>query len=379
MAARSVLTNEPMSSTPYLDRQLLLPAPNRQHSKVRLWQAALLLGTLLIGTIRIVYFLWLLVILIHELGHLAAGLLVGDEFDCLRVGPLRFDRTRKVNWEGHWGSLFSGETRTFPTLTSSTGLRWRLSLATLGGPAANLLSGYFALRFKPSDDSLLTACFYVFIAQSFLAGIANLLPVVRHGWMSDGMRICALIFSRRKSERLIFILRQASAAKRGERVKAPDTHDLASWASVKDQTAAQVFASWAAYREEKDSKIAACYLDSCLACCSATTPEFRDELIVEAAKFQILRRKRVDLAREWLLEDRSGKQRLNRYLAEGLILAQTGEKTQAIAKIDEALTFIATTPDTPLRLNQENAFKKWRLELEEKPADGNTVQQPKGV
>jgi hypothetical protein len=193
--------------------------------------------------------------------------------------------------------------------------------------------------------------------------------------MSDGMRICTLLFSRKKSERLVSVLRLVAAAKKGE-VSEAESHEVGKWASVKDQTADQVLANWEAYRQEEDTQVGAQYLDSCLACCSTTTPEFREELIVEAAKFQVLRWKRVDLAREGLAAEKSGKKRLNRYFAEAPILNHEGETAQTIAKPDEALGYIATTPDTPLRSKQENAFKKWKLELQENLAGNNAEKEP---
>jgi hypothetical protein len=351
-----------------------LPEPNRRYSRIKPWQAVLLLASLLIEAVRIAYALWMVVILIHELGHLVAGLLVGQEFDYIRIGPMRIDRAKKILWEWRWGTISTGATRTLPT--SKKALRWRLCLSSFGGPASNLISGSLALKFVPPNDSLLAASMYVFVAQSLFSAFANLLPVVRHGRMSDGMRIWILLFSRKKSERLISILRFAADSKHGEEAHLLSNHEVGKWASVSDRTADHVLANWAAYRECKDTEDGAQYLDNCLATCSSTTPGFREELIVEAAKFQALRRKRIDLAQRWLALDRSDKPRLNRYFAEGLIFMHEGEVENAIAKVDQALSYIANTPETARRDQQEKAFKKWRLELQEKAAGADAQKQP---
>ena len=377
MSTSTPPATEALSETPYLDMQRRLPAPNRRYSRIKPWQAVLLLASLLIKTVRITYVLWIVVILIHELAHLVAGLLVGDEFDYIRVGPIRVDRAKKTLWEWRWGTILTGATRTLPT--SKKALRWRLCFSTLSGPASNFISGSLALKFVPANDSLLSASMYVFVAQSLFAGFVNLLPVVRHGRMSDGMRICTLLFSRKKSERLISILRFAADAKKGEEPHLLSSHEVGKWASVRDQTGDQVLANWAAYQECKDTEDGAQYLDNCLATCSSTTPGFREALIVEAAKFQVLRRKRVDLAQRWLALDRSDKPRLNRYFAEGLIFVHEGQLESAIAKVDEALSYIADTPETALRDQQEKAFKKWRLELQEKAAAGSAPKQPRAL
>jgi len=188
--------------------------------------------------------------------------------------------------------------------------------------------------------------------------------------MNDGMRLFTFAFSRKKSERLISMLLFLADVKRGKR-EALDKYGIGKWAGVNDQTNDQVIANWAAYRENKDHvEVAAQHLENCLNHSSATTPEFREELIIEAATFQALRRNRIDLARAWLSEDKSGKKRLNRYLAEATILHQEGKREQVLAKIVEALDYVVTFPDGA-RL--ENAFKKWKVELEEKREDKNAA------
>jgi ABC-type uncharacterized transport system permease subunit len=39
------------------------------------------------------------IVVVHELGHLAGGLVVGFGFDSLAIGPLRFDRPFRVSWQ----------------------------------------------------------------------------------------------------------------------------------------------------------------------------------------------------------------------------------------------------------------------------------------
>jgi hypothetical protein len=356
------------ANTPYLDRQWPLPAPNRNYSKIKRWQIPVLLACLVVKTIAAFYTLLMLVILIHELGHLVIGLIVQDNFQSIRVGVVEFDRFNKLRWKWQWGSLFSGVTLTLPN--STRGIRWRLSLSTLGGPASNLISGFLAFKIasmiSPGSNVVVAGALYVFTAESFFVAFVNLVPAVWHGKMNDGMRLFTLAFSRKKSERLISILLFLADVKRGKR-EAIDKYGTGKWAGVNDQTNEQVIANWAAYRENKDHvEVAAQHLENCLNHSSATTPEFREELIIEAATFQALRRNRIDLARAWLSEDKSGKKHLNRYIAEATILQQEGQTEQALAKIDEALDYVATIPDGA-RL--ESAFKKWKVELEEKRED----------
>ncbi len=363
------------ADTPYLDRLRPLNAPNRSYSKIKRWQIPLLLACLVVKTIGVFYTLWMLVILIHELGHLVIGLVLQDNFQYIRVGVIEFDQFNRLKWKWQWGSLFSGRTLTLPN--STRGLRWRLFLSTIAGPASNLISGLVAVKFasmiSPGNNVLVAAALYVFSAQSFFAAFVNLVPAVLHGKMNDGMRLFTLAFNRKKGERLISIVLFLADAKRGKS-EAIGKYDMGKWANINDQTSDQVIANWAAYRENKDHiEVAAQHLENCLVHSSIATPELREEIIIEAAIFQAIRRNRVDLARAWLSEDKSGKKRLNRYFAEAMILRGEGQTEQALTKIDEALDYIATIPNGALRAKQESAFKKWKVELEEKCMDKNAV------
>src|SRR5215472_1024477 len=93
------------ANTPYLDRQRPLPAPNPSYSKIKRWQIPLLLACLVVKTITVFYTVWMLVVLIHELGHLVIGLIVQDAFQSIRVGVIEFDRFNKLRWEWKWRSL----------------------------------------------------------------------------------------------------------------------------------------------------------------------------------------------------------------------------------------------------------------------------------
>lgn len=137
-----------------------------------------------------------LVILIHELGHLLAGRLVGFRAALLLVGPLeitrgpaglRIRRNRLLRALGAALSLPRDDHR----------LRERMSLVTLAGPLASLALGllsaalYVALRRGTGmhGASLPQAVTEVTRLVSFLSlGLAaiNLIPFDRGGMVSDG-------------------------------------------------------------------------------------------------------------------------------------------------------------------------------------------------
>jgi hypothetical protein len=350
------------STTPYLDRLKPLPPRNPGFSEFKSWQIVLFLLGLILKVFRVFYGLSVLIILVHEVGHVLGGLLVGDKFDWIRIGPLKIQRAGKFRWTWNWGTVFTGSTRTLPV--SRTGLRWKLLISTLAGPAANLASAWLIFLTVPQNDSMTAAIGKLFVAGSVVVAFVNLIPVQRRGTMNDGMRAWVLLFRKHHRERLISLVGFVADAKQGVVKESQQGRSLERLSTLGDASADDVFANYAAYTTQKDLEAAAQYLESCLAKCSAADPEFREELIVEAAKHQILRRSRPDLAREWLTLDKSGKPRLNRYFAEALILLEEKRLEEAIAKVEEALVFIEKTPEGALRERQAQTFEKWRTELQ---------------
>jgi hypothetical protein len=76
-------------TTPYLDRLLPLPPINAMYAPLKWWKVGLFLLGLTVGLFRVLCLLWMQQIMIHELGHLIGGLLVGKQFNNIRVGPLQ--------------------------------------------------------------------------------------------------------------------------------------------------------------------------------------------------------------------------------------------------------------------------------------------------
>jgi hypothetical protein len=126
------------SKTPYLDRENPLPRMNRGASPIRWWQTLLIVLAMFLDVFRVVFASFMVCILIHEAGHVVGGLLMGDWFNYVRVGPFQIDRRGKVSWRWTWNAVFNGGTSTLPVNRSA--LRWKIFFSTLTGPAANLLT-----------------------------------------------------------------------------------------------------------------------------------------------------------------------------------------------------------------------------------------------
>ena len=349
------------SSTPYLDRELPLPRPNPRYRRIRPWQTLIILIVFAFITPLEIYLLILSVILVHEVGHCVAGLLVGLEFDEIRVGPIALDRHRKISWIWNWWTISSGNARMSPK--GGSALPLRLAIHILCGPLANAASGVLVLRLMPGSNSQLAGFVELFAAGSFVLAFVNLIPFRSSGFSSDGMRLWILGFSKKRN-RWVFLISRQAAIQRGE--GAPEAEPGAIQTKIDDGSSDHVFANWAAYMAangKRNYELASRHLETCLSRCSTVTPDFRQELMLAAARFQAVGRKRPDVAREWLNSGDPSKARVNRACTEVVVLVSEGKIDQALAKVDEGEELVARMPNSPVRTTQENAWKELRTLL----------------
>jgi hypothetical protein len=175
--------------------------------------------------------LWLLLIIptiflltgVHELGHLAAGRLVGLRFALFVVGPLqvmRGERRMKVSLEP--GFPVAGAALCVPGEDANDeDIRRQYLWLTLGGPAANLIVGVLcyalylgATQGRPgftSADSPLTFFLFVTALFSALAVLVNLIPLKVAGFSTDGRHVIDLLFRGSRAEQQCTLMKLAGA------------------------------------------------------------------------------------------------------------------------------------------------------------------------
>ncbi len=139
-----------------------------------------------------------LMLAVHELGHVVAGLSVGFRCRLLRVGPLLFSRPFRVSLYRGPGAVVNGVAELIPVTTDK--LAGRGVAMVLGGPVANFLSAIFVLLLPLP----ITVFSMFFIAFSVANGLNDLFPFESRLGVSDGRRIWML-------------LRQPGAANAGSR------------------------------------------------------------------------------------------------------------------------------------------------------------------
>jgi hypothetical protein len=329
------------SKTPYLDREIPLPPSTAGHTKPKWWQIVLFAMGLFLDIFRVIFLLFMFSLLIHELGHLVAGFLVGDHFNYIRVGPAQVNRTWRISW--HWTrrAVFTGGTSTLPVMRS--GLRWKLLFSTLAGPATNIAASVLAFEVMPRYGSRYEGISMLFVLVSGFIGVINLFSSAEHqGRMSDGLRMWVLLFDKRRRERLISIIVLLADVIQGKKIESLDTHGAGEGLRVRDGTVQQAVVNWVAFMRANREESGSQYLERCLEASSAIGPDFRNLLILEAARFQASQRKQCELAREWLALADSATASFSRFFAEVVILQHENQLQQAMAVVEDALKYVET-------------------------------------
>lgn len=149
-----------------------------------------------LGAILLFYLLLMLTTIPHELGHAIAAVLVGFRIARLQfgMGPILWSRT-VLGVPVAIGSVPTGGLTVFGS-TRPSGLRWRLALITLAGPAANLGCVWLTLAI-PSEATAGSSIFnavglqFLWIAANLFVAAMNLWPrkFVGEQYQSDGLRL----------------------------------------------------------------------------------------------------------------------------------------------------------------------------------------------
>jgi Peptidase family M50 len=177
--------------------------------RIKPWQTVFILIALSFKLFLVAYVFLLLLICIHELGHLAAGSLCGLRLYSIRVGcltfwrPLIFDPrgSNRWTWSWSWNKLSSGAIRMYPS--NESWVRSRYLIYLFGGPFTNLCFGILALPLAMKESAFGAAAKFFLLGSCFM-GFGNLFPFERLGLVSDGRQVGWLVFHRKLGEALLF-------------------------------------------------------------------------------------------------------------------------------------------------------------------------------
>jgi hypothetical protein len=299
-------------------------------------------------------------ILIHECGHLIAGLAMGYRFFSIRVGPVKLKESFRVSIgqgrRGAWGSTVMA-----PMVLKAA--RVRHSVYSLAGPAANLITTLVVIKYSsPSPFSDILAMISAFL------GITNLIPFGR-SVPSDGKRIIKALFRGQEIKRWAAMGQMLSAMRRGDDPEQMPQEVVTALVGVRDASSATVVAhllahvaSWESGPDDETAR----RIEVALQFLSHVRTEWREFVCGAAGLFQANKRKNVELAREWLTElPEKPLHPSLRLRIEAAILETQGEFAAAMDKINEIETDLAKTV-SPQNEHAIKNLQRWRSEIENK-------------
>ena len=299
---------------------------------------------------------------IHELSHALVGVLVGFRFNSLRVGRLQFDRPFRITLYRGRGTGSGGWASLFPVKQDKLILRAIAML--LAGPLSNLAS-ICVLALLPHSKGMFSA---LFIYISAILGLMNLVPFRGRAVISDGGRILMLLQNRARGERWLAMLKLLQEMRAGVPAEKMTPEFIARATAVEDKSPDTVVAFALAYAtafwQRKDDE-AAQALETCLRHSGLAAPSQRQGLMSDAAIFQAHRRKRIDLAEQWLADiPQKTEFPWLRPRGEVAILGAKGDIAGALKKLDEVEKLILAVPNEAMREISLRAVKRWRAELQ---------------
>jgi hypothetical protein len=302
-----------------------------------------------------------LMLTVHELGHVVAGLCVGFRCRSFRVGPLLFNRPFQVSLYQGPGAIVNGVAELIPVATDK--LARRGVAMVLGGPVANFLSA-IVVFLLPFPITVFSGCF---IAFSIANGVNDLFPFESRLGVSDGRRIWMLLRQAESGERWLALLHLAGELNDGVLPESLSADFLDKAIAVCDPSGdtviAHAFAYMAAFHQHKDGE-AAQRLETCLAYSGYATPVLREALMSDAAVFQARRLKRTDIADQWLAAiPIKTQQPWFRLRAEAAILEAKGHVDSAAGKLAEVEAVILKLPKNAQRETQLRLLQRWKSDL----------------
>jgi hypothetical protein len=307
-------------------------------------------------------------IAIHELAHAVVGVAVGFRFNSLRIGRLQFDRPFRISLYRGRGTGSGGWASLFPV--RQDGLAWRAIAMLLAGPVSNLIS-ILVLSLLPFSKGMFSA---TFIYISLLLGVMNLVPFRSRAVISDGGRILMLLQNRPRGERWLAMLKLVEELRQGVPQENLSPEFLAKAIAIQDRSpdtfTAHALAYMSAFWQHKDDE-AARALETCLRYSSLAAPSQRHGIITDAAVFQARRRRRIDLAEQWMADlPQKTEYPWMRQRCEAAILEARGDLAGALKKLDEMEKLVLAVPNQWVREATFRGLRRWKSELQPTPASG---------
>ncbi|MCI3147830.1 hypothetical protein C5137_16705 [Bacillus cereus] len=175
---------------------------------------SILYGVIRTGKLEVILNLWaivgilLLVLAIHELGHVVFGLIGGLHFKFMTVGPITFQKEKgkvRIRENKLW-AYFGGVAMLVPPSIETPNLSKKWAWLTLGGPITSLLFGItFGYIYMVSYYQYLL----YFSVLHFVIFAATIVPI-KGTFLSDGMQFLILIKDDEKAKQHLYNIQVSS-------------------------------------------------------------------------------------------------------------------------------------------------------------------------
>jgi hypothetical protein len=282
-----------------------------------------------------------LVILLHELGHLAGGMARGMRFLLLIVGPLRLRRTvsgLKLDWFLR-GDTFSGLASAMPHVNRSTP-RDFLALI-LGGPLTSLMVAAIAFSLAIALDGRWAVHAAILGALSALIFAATAIPMRAGGFMSDGMQALELLRGGSAVEQRTTLIAAYAEGLAGVRPRDRNPALLERGLALSGKEPLRdVSLWWMAYQvalDRRELDIAGQWLDRVAEGFDGYPAGFRQALACDVAYFAARYRHDLLAATAWYARAKGGMvEAPSRALTEAAIALLRGNSNAALVALDLA-------------------------------------------
>lgn len=187
----------------------------------------------------------LLVLGVHELGHLLAGLSQGMRFLLLIFGPFQWHASRsgvKFRWVTHLG-LMGGIAATIPTEVGPK-LSRQLIVMISGGPTASLFLGVVAIVIAMTFDSRVGAYGAIVALSSLGIFLATAIPMRAAGFMSDGMQILDVLSGKQSVVERTTLLQISAQSLAGVRPRDWDSEAIRKVAQLTSDEPLRQISAW---------------------------------------------------------------------------------------------------------------------------------------
>lgn len=237
-------------------------------------------------------------VIIHEAGHVIAGLLVGFPFILVRIGALHLGREGgrwRLRWAGSGGAggMAAHDIR-------GARRRRRAAIFTCGGLLANAIAAVLIVTFTNlrTTHSMVV---WIYGWNVFMAAV-SLLPIPTGGHINDGLRLLHLLRSKKHTKREMAITRIYSRSRDGERFTKMPRSLLRAAVSVNDRTCHSFVGHLLVYSyhfDQEQFSEAAIHLERCLSMADIVDHRQRNNVIMEAAIFQAWANDDAVSAKKW--------------------------------------------------------------------------------